>query len=248
MRNTDFEEPVRIQKVIAQAGIASRRAAEDLIRSGEVFLNGQIVKQMGQKMLIGIDHLSVEGRRVDISPKQKTEVYALYKPKNCITTLNDPQGRVAINDFFPQTSSRLFPVGRLDYDAEGLILLTNDGDLAHQLMHPRHKVSKGYFVKVRGLVKNQALSTLRQGPVIDDRKHQQVRVRILHTVNDKTWLELFLKEGTNRQIKKMFLNLGYPVLKIKRFQIGSIKLGDLQSGESRTLSTEEIKQCALSHF
>ena len=132
---------------------------------------------------------------------KKTEVYALYKPKNCITTLNDPQGRVAINDFFPQTSSRLFPVGRLDYDAEGLILLTNDGDLAHQLMHPRHKVSKGYFVKVRGLVKNQALSTLRQGPVIDDRKHQQVRVRILaHCERLKTWLETFFskKERTGK--------------------------------------------------
>ena len=242
MKNTESDEPVRIQKVIAQAGVASRRAAEDLIRAGEVLLNGEIVKQMGCKMLIGKDHLSVEGRRVVISPQQKTEVYALYKPKNCITTLNDPQGRVTINDFFPQTSARLFPVGRLDYDAEGLILLTNDGDLAHQLMHPRHKVSKGYFVKVRGIVENKALSDLRKGPVIDDRRHQRVRVKILHTVNDKTWLELFLREGTNRQIKKMFQKIGYPVQKIKRFQIGPIMLGDLQSGESRALSPKEIKQ------
>ncbi len=242
MKNPDSGEPVRIQKVIAQAGVASRRAAEDLIRAGEVSLNGEIVTQMGRKMLIGKDHLSVEGRKVKITSQQKTKVYALYKPKNCITTLSDPNGRVTIKDFFPQTSARLFPVGRLDYDAEGLILLTNDGDLANQLMHPRHKVSKGYFVKVRGIVQNDALSELRRGPVIGDRKHQRVRVKIMHTVNDKTWLELFLKEGTNRQIKKMFKKIGFPVQKIKRFQIGQIILGDLQSGESRALSLKEIEQ------
>ncbi len=242
MKNPDIEEPVRIQKVIAQAGIASRRAAEDLIRAGEVQLNGEIVKQMGRKMVIGQDHLRVEGRRVEISPQQKTEVYALYKPKNCITTLKDPQGRVTIKNFFPITTARLFPVGRLDYDAEGLILLTNDGDLANQLMHPRHKVSKGYFVKVRGIIEFKVLSELRRGPVIDNRRHQPVRVKILHTVNDKTWLELFLRQGTNRQIKKMFHKIGYPVQKIKRFQIGAIMLGDLQSGESRALSLKEIEQ------
>ena len=242
MKNPDSDEPVRIQKVIAQSGIASRRAAENLIRSGEVSLNGEIVKQMGCKMFIGRDHLSVEGRSVPISLHKKTEVYALYKPKNCITTLNDPQGRVTIKDFFPQTSARLFPVGRLDYDAEGLILLTNDGDLAQQMMHPRHKVSKGYFVKVRGITENNELSGLRKGPVISGRRHQRVRVKILHTVNDKTWLELFLREGTNRQIKKMFQKIGYPVQKIKRFQIGPIMLGDLKSGESRALSPKEIEQ------
>ena len=242
MQNSTSREQIRIQKVIAQAGIASRRAAEKLILSGAVMLNGEIGKEMGQKLIPGKDHLSVEGRRVKISQHQKTHVYALYKPKNCITTLNDPEGRTKISDFFPWTSARLFPVGRLDYDAEGLILLTNDGDLAQQLMHPSHKVWKGYFVKVRGLVKNETLAALRQGPVIEKRKHQPVRIKILHTVNDKTWLEIFLKEGTNRQIKKMLLNLGYPVQKIKRFQVGPISLGDLQSGECRALDQEEIKQ------
>ncbi|MBC8258287.1 MAG: rRNA pseudouridine synthase [SAR324 cluster bacterium] len=236
------KDAVRIQKVIAQAGIASRRAAEKLILAGEVVLNGEVVREMGLKMVVGKDHLSVEGKRVKIPQRQKTLVYALYKPKNCITTLNDPEGRTTIGDFFPRSSARLFPVGRLDYDAEGLILLTNDGDLAQELMHPRHKVSKGYFVKVRGLVKNADLSTLRKGPMIEKRQHLPVQVKVLHTVNDKTWLEVFLKEGTNRQIKKMFLTLGYPVQKIKRFQVGPINLGDLQSGESRALSPEELKQ------
>ncbi len=242
MKNRDIGVPLRIQKVIAKAGVASRRAAEDLIRAGEVSLNGKIVNQMGQKMVIGKDHLSVEGRKVEISRQQKTEVYALYKPKNCITTLNDPQGRVVIKDFFPKSSARLFPVGRLDYDAEGLILLTNDGDLANKIMHPSHKVLKGYFVKVRGIIENKSLSELRRGPVIDNRSHQPVKVKILHTVNAKTWLELFLREGTNRQIKKMFQKIGYPVQKIKRFQIGPILLGDLLSGESRALSANEIEK------
>ena len=246
MQNFHSGEPVRIQKVIAQAGIASRRAAEKLILAGEVALNGETVREMGQKMLVGKDHLSVEGRRVKIPQRQKTHVYALYKPKNCITTLNDPEGRTAISHFFPRTSARLFPVGRLDYDAEGLILLTNDGDLAQQLMHPRHKVWKGYFVKVRGIVNNETLSTLRQGPVIEKRRHLPVRVKILHTVNDKTWLEIFLREGTNRQIKKMLMTLGYQVQKIKRFQIGTVSLGELQSGESRVLTSEELKQIMTS--
>jgi ribosomal large subunit pseudouridine synthase B (EC 5.4.99.-) len=145
MQNFHSAEPVRIQKVIAQAGIASRRAAEKLILAGEVRLNGETVLKMGQKMLVGKDHLSVEGKRVKLPQHQKTQVYALFKPKNCITTLNDPEGRTTISDFFPRTSARLFPVGRLDYDAEGLILLTNDGELAQQLMHPRHKVLERLF-------------------------------------------------------------------------------------------------------
>ena len=235
-------EPVRIQKVIAQAGVASRRAAEKLIADGSVTLNGKIVREMGQKMIVGKDHLNVDGKRIHLNQKLVSKVFALYKPKNCITTLSDPEGRRTIQDFFPKTSSRLFPVGRLDYDAEGLILLTNDGQLANQLMHPKHKVWKGYFVKVKGIVPAAALNSLRKGPVIEKRKHKPVRAKILHTVNDKTWLEVFLREGTNRQIKKMMLELGFPVQKIKRFQVGSINLGDLQPGESRLLSADELKE------
>ncbi len=235
-------EPVRIQKVIAQAGIASRRAAEKLIKAGSVTLNGKIIKEMGQKMIVGRDHLSVDGKRIQLAQHFDSKVYVLYKPKNCITTLNDPEGRTTIQDFFPRTSARLFPVGRLDYDAEGLILLTNNGDLANQLMHPKHKVWKGYFVKVRGHVPAPVLNTLRKGPIIEKKQHQPVRVKIVHKVNDKTWLEIFLREGTNRQIKKMMLELGFPVLKIKRFQVGTLNLGDLQAGQSRLLNAEELKE------
>ncbi len=230
-------KPIRVQKAIAQAGLASRREAEELIAQGLVMLNGKVVT-LGQTMLPG-DDLRVEGTRVRQEGPVKTVVYALYKPKNCITTLKDPEGRVTIRQFFPKTNVRLFPVGRLDYDAEGLILLTNDGDFANQLAHPRHKVWKSYFVKVKGVVANEALQPLRSGPVLDGRAHQRTRVKILHHRNDKTWLEVSLREGSNQQIKKMFRQIGFPVLKIKRFRIGSLTLGEMQPGESRLLTAQE---------
>jgi len=241
MQNFSSEKPIRIQKVISRAGIASRRAAEKMIFHGLVMLNGEIVKKMGQKMIIGKDHLSIEGKQVNISKQQKILVYALYKPKNCITTLSDPKGRTTISEFFPKTVERLFPIGRLDYDTEGLILVTNNGDLAQKLMHPSYKVSKGYFVKVRGLVNSKTLAILKSGHVIEKLKFQPIRAKILHTINDKTWLEIFLKEGKNRQIKKILLSLGYPVQKIKRFKVGPVSLGNLKSGEFRILSSNELK-------
>ena len=133
-------------------------------------------------------------------------------------------------------------MGRLDYDAEGLLLLTNDGMLAHRLMHPNHKVWKSYFVKVKGMVSEQVLKTLRKGPKISGRKHQPLRVKSLHTVNDKMWLEVSLREGSNQQIKKMFLESGHRVLKIKRFKIGRVELGDLAPGSSRILTSEELEE------
>ena len=233
---------VRIQKVMAQAGIASRRAAEKMILEGIVSLNGQTVTELGQRMVPGQDHLVVDGKKVRLPEVGQRKVYALYKPKNCITSLSDPEGRRTIVDYFPRKSQRLFPVGRLDYDAEGLLLLTNDGEFAHRIMHPRFKIAKSYFVKVRGLIQVSEMEPLRRGPVIDGRSHMPVQSKILHQRNDKTWLEVILHEGTNQQIKKMFLGLGYPVLKIKRFRIGGIDLGTLRPGEHRILSKEERQQ------
>ena len=241
MYNQISEKPIRIQKVISQAGIASRRAAEKLIVDGLVKKNGEVVKKMGQKMIVGKDHLSVDGKRVNVSRYNKIIVYALYKPKNCITTLSDPEGRSTIKEFFPRNSERIFPIGRLDYDTEGLILLTNNGNLAQKLMHPSNKVSKGYFVKVQGLVKYESLSILRKGPIINKLKYQPVRVKILNNINNKTWLEIIIREGKNRQIKKMLLSLGHQVQKIKRFKVGPISLGNLNSGEYRALNNNELR-------
>ena len=238
-RKSTPKSTTRLNKYIAHAGICSRREADMHIGLGVVKVNNKIVTELGYQVQEG-DVVHFDGKL--ITPEKKAYVL-LNKPKGFITTTKDDRGRKTVMDLVSKsTPSRIVPVGRLDRPTTGLLLFTNDGDLAHQLMHPRHKVSKGYFVKVRGIVENKVLSELRKGPVIDDRRHQRVRVKILHNVNDKTWLELFLREGTNRQIKKMFKKIGHPVQKIKRFQIGSIILGDLQSGESRALSPKEIKQ------
>ena len=241
MMNEAVRPKIRINKILSKAGIASRRAAERLILSGSVMLNGRTVTEAGQTMVPESDHLIVEGRRVRILQKTKTKVFALYKPKNCVTTLSDPQGRKTVKDFFPSDSRPLFPVGRLDYDAEGLLLLTNDGELANRLMHPRHKVWKSYFVKVKGHVSKQTLNLLRKGPIINKIKHNPIKIKPLHRVNDKMWLEVSLREGTNRQIKKMFLQKRFYVLKIKRFRIGRVYLGELNPGETRLLSSQEIE-------
>ncbi|MBF0287338.1 MAG: rRNA pseudouridine synthase [SAR324 cluster bacterium] len=234
------EAGVRIQKVIASAGIASRRSAEKLIRAGLVTLNGEKTT-LGQRMQVGRDELEVEGVVVYLPTRHKHVVYAFYKPKNCITSLNDPEGRSTIKDFFPETKQRLFPVGRLDYDAEGLLLLTNDGDFAQRVIHPRYQLWKTYFVKIKGLIRNDELHKLKKGCTFAGHRYLPAKVKILHSINNKTWLEVSLQEGKNQQIKKMFRKLGYSVQKIKRYSIDAITLGELEPGMSRLLSPGEIE-------
>lgn len=233
---------IRLQKAIADAGITSRRKAEDLIRFGNVTVNGEIVTELGVRVDPTIDKIKVNNKLIE-NKREQTVVYAFYKPKSCVTTMSDPQGRRTIVEYFPKTSHRLFPVGRLDYDSEGLILLTNDGDLAHNLAHPSKHVWKKYFVKVKGKVTEQQIKKLRSGPIIEGKKRQPVRMKYLHTVNDnKTWLEVSLQEGLKHHIKKMFKELNYWVLKIKRYSVGNIELQDLAPGESRLLSKSEVKE------
>ena len=230
---------IRLQKAIADAGITSRRKAERLISEGQVQVNGKIVTRLGTQVDPSIDRIVVNGEPVSFSDRQSV-VYALYKPKNCVTTLDDPQGRDTIVNYYPETSQRLFPIGRLDYNAEGLVLLTNDGDLANRISHPRQHVWKKYFVKIKGRIDNRQLSSLRAGPVIDGKKRQVVAVKVLHYINDKTWLEVSLQEGIKHQIKIMFDNLGYKVLKIKRYSIGMIELDEMKPGDVRKLSKAEL--------
>lgn len=239
MNAHNSDSQVRIQKVIANAGIASRRAAEKLIAAGLVKVNGKRA-ELGQKMNVDSDFLEVEGEHVRLSRKQTSVVYAFYKPKRCVTTLNDPQQRSTVKDYFPETKKALFPVGRLDYDAEGLLLLTNDGDFAQHVIHPKYDLWKTYFVKVKGKIDATEIEKLKKGPVFDGKQHRPTKIKPLHTVNDKSWLEVSLQEGKNHHIKKMFKILGYPVLKIKRYSIGSITLGDLEPGTYRKLTPEEI--------
>lgn len=232
--------PIRLNKAIAQAGVASRREADALIRRGEVRLNGIVVQQPGVTMEPGQDALEVAGRPVIVPVGQKPQLWALYKPKRCVSTLHDPEGRACLADYLPRAAGRLFPIGRLDYDAEGLILLTNDGTLAQHVAHPSFGVERVYLVKVKGLVTPQALRRLGQGPLLEGRRRQPVRARILHTHNDKTWLEVRLREGIQHHIKKLFAAEGHRVLKIKRYQVGPVELGELEPGQARKLGEAEI--------
>jgi pseudouridine synthase len=230
-------EGTRLQKVIAAAGLASRREAERLIERGLVRVNGRVVREMGLLVRPGQDRVEVEGRK--LSSRLSREVWALYKPRGCVTTLRDPQGRATIKEYFPPEAGRLFPVGRLDYDTEGLILLTNDGEFAQRVAHPSHSVTKTYLVKVKGVPTPAELAEWGREWLLDGRRRRPARARVLHTVNDKSWCEVTLREGIHHQIKRMFEALGHRVLKIKRFGIGPVTLEDMRPGESRRLTPRE---------
>ena len=230
----------RLQKILAQAGIASRRGAEEFILLGVVEVNGEVVSELGAKADPDFDEIRVEGKRLRIGTEKY--VYAFYKPKAVVTTLKDPEGRKTIADFMPQSKERLFPVGRLDYDAEGLILLTNDGDLAQSLMHPSGHVWKEYLVKVKGNITQEVMTKLSKGPVLDGKKKKPCKIKLLHYKGDKSWLSVSLQEGIKHQIKRMFLYEGHPVSKIKRVKIGNVSVGELSAGQSRLLAPEEVKE------
>ncbi len=229
---------IRLQKILAEAGITSRRKAEELILQGLVEVNGQVVDELGAKADPATDEIRLEGKR--LKPALAKEVWAFYKPKAVVTSLHDPEGRTTVEHFMPRTAARLFPVGRLDYDAEGLLLLTNDGDLANKLMHPKSHVWKEYLVKLKGRIPQEAMASLRKGPILDGKKRKPVQIKLLHYKDEKTWVSVCLSEGIKHQIKKMFLAAGYPVLKIKRIRVGSVDLGELEPGQSRRLGAQEV--------
>ena len=231
---------IRLQKVIAQAGLASRRAAEEMIRQGRVQVNGDVVTELGIRVDPDKDEISVDRQPIAVIPKK---VYLLfYKPKNCVTTLKDPQGRKTIMDFISDFRIRVFPVGRLDYDAEGLMVLTNDGVLGHRLQHPRFGVPKTYEVKVEGHPDDKALHKLRSGIHLDEGKTAPAEVKVLRLLPKKAWIEIVLHQGWYRQIKRMCESVGHSVLKIKRTRYGPLKVEQLKPGSYRPLSKSEIKE------
>jgi 23S rRNA pseudouridine2605 synthase len=231
---------VRLQKVIAQAGLASRRAAEELIRQGRVVVNGQVVQELGVRVDPEKDEILLDHKPVLATARK---VYLLfYKPRDCVTTLSDPQGRKKVMDFIPDLGARLFPVGRLDYDAEGLLLLTNDGELAHRLQHPRFGVAKRYEVKVQGHLGEQALQTLRTGVTLEEGKTARAEVATGRLLPKACWLTITLHQGWYRQIKRMCEAVGHPVLKIKRTAYGPLTLDKLLVGSFRHLTPYEIRK------
>ena len=229
----------KVQKILSETGVASRRKAEELIREGRVTVNGRTT-QIGDRADPSRNHIKVDGRRVSLPP---SKIYILvHKPKGVVTTVDDPEGRKTVLDLLPTSNRRLFPVGRLDYDAEGLILLTDDGDLAHRLSHPSFHIPRTYQVKVKGKPTPAEIRRLSQGINLDDGRTAPCRVGSLKETEENSWLEMILYEGRNRQVKRMWEKLGYPVLKLKRVGFAGLSLAKLQPGEYRTLRPAEVQR------
>lgn len=230
----------RLQKIIAAAGIASRRAAEQFIVEGRVRVNGAVVSELGAKADPDKDHIKVDGKL--INPKQPKTYVALNKPVGYVTTMSDPEGRPMVKDLLKGIKVRVYPVGRLDYDTEGLLLLTNDGDFAHRIMHPAHELPKTYLVKIKGMLDEKAIAELEKGVYLDDGKTAPARVKKVRKEESNSWVEIVIHEGRKRQVRRMIDRVGHSVIKLKRIKIGALSLGDLPVGKYRYLAPEEIRE------
>lgn len=229
----------RLQKLIANAGVTSRRKAEDLITQGRVRVNGRLITKLGQKFT-NQDRIEVDGVPIDRDPK----VYILfYKPRGVISAVSDDKNRKVVTDFFTDIiDARIYPVGRLDYDTSGLLLLTNDGDLTNHLTHPRNQIEKVYVAKLSGIVQSKDLEALRHGIKLQNRITAPAKTQILSVDRRRqiSIVRLTIHEGMNHQVKEMFNKVGYPVVKLKRERVGFLTLQGLNSGDWRFLQHEEV--------
>ena len=230
---------MRLQKYMAESGVASRRRAEEMILEGKVTVNGVLIDQMGVQVQEG-DEVRVEGRL--IRPEGEKRYVMYHKPAGEVTTVSDPEGRAAVLDHFRDYPVRLYPVGRLDYDSEGLLLLTNDGALTERMLHPSHLVEKTYLARVTGQVSPEALCRLRGGVMLDDHKTAPAKARIVKEETFATVVLVTIHEGRNRQVRRMFEELGHKVLQLRRVRFGPLELGDLPRGKWRELTAEEVRR------
>lgn len=230
-------ESMRLQKYLAHAGVASRRASEELIASGRVSVNGEVVTKLGTTVVPGRDVVRVDGNLVTISTRKV--YYLLNKPVGYVTTVKDPQGRPTVLDLVP-TGERIYPVGRLDYDSEGLLLLTNDGELAYLMTHPSHEIAKTYLVQVEGVPGTRALARLAKGVELSDGWTAPAKVKLLKNLGTTSVLSIQIHEGRNRQVRRMCQAVGHPVRRLKRVEMGPLRLDGLKTGEYRPLRPEEI--------
>ena len=230
----------RLQKVIAASGYTSRRKAEELIKNGKVTVNGKIIKELGTKVN-GNDMIVVEGKTLERT--QKKVYYLLNKPRGVISSVSDDAGRTTVVDFI-NTTERIYPIGRLDYDTTGLILLTNDGELANILMHPSNGVEKTYIAKIEGILDKSAIEKLKRGVVVDGRKVKVVRFKVKKKdiVKETSLVEITIIEGRNHIVKNIFKELGYSVEKLTRVSLDFLNIDGLKSGEYRELSIKEVKR------
>lgn len=232
---------VRLQKFMAEQGIASRRKSEELIKAGKVKVNGHIA-QIGQKINPRKDLVTVGKQKLTNVKNRKMIYLMLHKPRGYVTTVSDDLGRKTVMDLIPDIEERVYPVGRLDKDSEGLLLLTNDGNFTNCMTHPSHNYAKVYRVTVRPAVDDEILFNLRNGIEIDGRKTAPAEVTVLTTEDNRVVLEFVLHEGRNREIRKMCESQGLEVARLKRLSIGSLKLGMLPQGKYRELSEYEVKK------
>jgi 23S rRNA pseudouridine2605 synthase len=227
----------RLQKVLAQAGVASRRKSETLIVAGKVKVNGVVVTELGTKVS-NSDRVEVEG----VQLVKETYVYfLLYKPRGIISTVDDEKGRKTVLDLFPQIEQRIFPVGRLDYDTSGVIIMTNDGDFSYLMTHPKFGIKKKYIAKVKGIPDRESLRKLEHGIDLEDGKTAPAHVK-MQSVDKKALIEITIHEGKNRQVRRMFDAIGCPVQKLRRESFGNVTTHGLNAGDARELTKHEVKQ------
>lgn len=229
----------RLQKIIARSGLTSRRKAEKLIQEGRVKVNGSSVTELGTKIDSRHDVIEVDG--VPLRPAEDKIYILLNKPYGYITSLNDPEGRPTVIKLIENVNERIFPVGRLDYDTAGLLVLTNDGHFAQILQHPRNEIPRTYLVKVKGFPSKFKIDRLQKGVYIKGVKTTKAKIKVADRTQKNTWLEVVLLEGRHRQIKKMFEAVGYSVLRIIRTEYGPIHLKNLPTGSYRFLNKKEIE-------
>ncbi|MEO3945237.1 pseudouridine synthase [Gorillibacterium sp. CAU 1737] len=231
----------RLQKVLAQAGIASRRKSEEMISSGRVQVNGTVVKELGVKVDPAADEILVDGKPIK---NEQTLYLLLHKPKGVITSAKDTKGRKVVADYLPGIKERVYPVGRLDYDTEGLLILTNDGEFAYVMTHPRYHVPRTYRATVKGTPHGKVLEQLAKGVKLDDGMTSPAIVDY-HDVNpekNETVISITIYEGRNRQVRRMFEAVKYPVIRLKRVQFGPLHLGALPRGKFRHLTPGEVEE------
>jgi len=231
---------MRLQKYLALSGVASRRASEKLIAEGHVTVNGHVVTEMGVQVDETADQITVDGKLIHL--EEEKHYLAYYKPVGEVTTVSDPEGRATVMDKFRDYPVRLYPVGRLDFDSEGLLLLTNDGDMMNSLLHPSHEVDKTYLAKVSNRVEEESIRRLRAGVQLDGRLTSPAHVRVVRYEAFDTVLLVTIHEGRYRQVRRMFEAVGHQVVQLKRVGFGPIQLGDLPRGTWRQLTPNEVRK------
>jgi 23S rRNA pseudouridine2605 synthase len=233
----------RLQKIIATAGIASRRHAEQLITAGDVTVNGKVVTELGTKADPQKDHIKVRGKLINPSLEKVEKVYVLLnKPRGYLSSVTDPEGRPTVLDLLPASLGRLYPVGRLDFNTEGLLLLTNDGEFTNFITSARNKVEKVYEAKVKGVPEEKSIDRLRRGVTLEDGvRTAPAKIRRTGETANNSWFEILLHEGKNQQIRRMFDLIGHSVIKLRRSRIGGLRDDELKAGKWRRLSASEVK-------